>query len=72
MMLERGAQLQFITYIAILILGGTVAQAKDIPNLGEEVRSRLKADPNSAYEWINSLGTPQEVCDIYNKVVREL
>lgn len=49
-----------------------MAQAKDIPNLAEEVVNHLKQSEAAATTWINSLGNPNEVCEIYNKAVRDL
>lgn len=49
-----------------------MAQAKDISNLAEEVKKRLDVDQNSAREWINSQGTSEEVCELYDKAVRDL
>lgn len=46
--------------------------AKEIPNLAVEVKNRLDVDPQSAFAWIQSLGTPSEVGEIYNQAVRQL
>lgn len=49
-----------------------MALAKDIPNLAAEVKSRVELDPQVAFTWIESQGQPSEVCDIYDKAVRDL
>lgn len=49
-----------------------MASANDIPNLAVEVKNRLEVSPQSAFSWIQSLGSPSEVCDVYNKAVKDL
>lgn len=48
-----------------------MASAKDIPNLATEVSAKLN-NPEAAFAWIESLGAPSEVCDIYDQAVRDL
>ncbi len=58
--------------LLFLILGGTLAQAKDIPNLALEVKTRLEVSPELAFVWLQSLGSTKEVCEIYDQAVRDL
>lgn len=62
-----------IAVIFLLVqLGGVVANAKDIPSFAAEVKTRLEKNNLDAIAWINSLGTPSEVCELYDRAVREL
>ena len=49
-----------------------MAQAAKIPNLAEEVKKKISTDSFAAVQWINSLGEPKEVCEIYDQAVRDL
>ena len=49
-----------------------MAATKEIPNLAVQVQEKLKMSRDQATSWIESLGTPTEVCDIYNQAVRDL
>ena len=64
--------MKFLKFILIFLLGVSMASAKDIPNLAIEIKIRLEKNPETAFSWIEAQGSPTEVCDIYDKVVRDL
>ena len=55
-----------------LLLGGPMADSKQIPNLAVEVKERLVNQPEDAFRWIESQGEALEACAVYDQAVREL
>lgn len=70
----NGWQMKAATWVVLLTLigGGVSTLAKEVPHLAGETKKRLEVSLESANQWIQSLGSPAEVCDIYDQAVRDL